>query len=180
MRFTIRSAGPDDSEAIGRVHIAAWQAAYRGLMPDEFLDDLDGAVRGQRWRAALAAGPGDGRYQEGDLEGVALVIEDEDGEVAGISVVGLPRRPEPPGVGELWMINVDPVAWGRGVAPALLAAATDELRRLGFEEAVLWVLSGNGRARRFYERSGWVADGTEHRDDARGFEAVEVRYRRPL
>ena len=165
---------------MGLVHIAAWQAAYRGLIPDDFLDGLDSAVRGERWHAALSAGPGGGRYQEGDLEGLALVIEDEGGVVAGISVVGPPRRPEPDSVGELWMINLAPPTWGSGLAQALLAAATDELRRMGFEDAVLWVLDGNARARRFYERAGWQADGTEYVDGRRGYKVVEVRYRRPL
>lgn len=165
---------------MGRVHIAAWQVAYRGLMPDDFLEGLDGAVRGGRWHGALSAGPGEGRYQEGELEGLALVVEGDDGEVAGISVVGPPRRSEPPSVGELWMINLDPGAWGMGLGRALLAAATEALRTMGFEEAVLWVLSGNVRARRFYERAGWEPDGAQHEDRTRGFEVIEVRYRRAL
>lgn len=78
------------------------------------------------------------------------------------------------------MINLEPAAWGRGLATKLLGAATDELRRAGYVEAVLWVVAGNGRACRFYEREGWQPDGTELTDDSRGFPITELRYRRQL
>jgi RimJ/RimL family protein N-acetyltransferase len=180
MDWTVRPARPEDSEAIGRVHVAAWRAAYRGLMPDDFLDSLDPAARARRWRAALLEGPGDGRYWAEGHEALALIIEDDDGQVAGINVVGPSRRQEPAGVGELWMINLEPAAWGRGLATELLGAASDELRRSGYVEAVLWVVAGNARARRFYEREGWKHDGTELTDNARGFPVTELRYRREL
>jgi GNAT superfamily N-acetyltransferase len=179
MNTTVRPARPEDSEALGRVHIAAWQAAYRGLMPDDFLDALDPEARAKRWRVALVEGPGDGRYQAEGFEALTLVIEC-DGQVAGISVVGPPRRREPAGVGELWMINLEPAVWGRGLGTQLLAAAAGQLRHAGYVEGVLWVLTGNHRARRFYEREGWKPDGTEVTDDARGFPLTELRYRRPL
>jgi ribosomal protein S18 acetylase RimI-like enzyme len=180
MDWTVRTARADDSEALGRVHIAAWRVAYRGIIPDDYLDALDPAARAERWRATLVDGPGDGRYMAEGREGRTLVIEDDEGQVVGISVVGPPRRHEPSGVGELWMINLEPAAWGRGLGTALLGAATDELRRAGNVEAVLWVLAGNNRARRFYEREGWLPDGTEMTDDARGFPVTELRYRRRL
>jgi hypothetical protein len=33
----IRAAGPDDAHPIAVVHVATWQDAYAGLLPDEFL-----------------------------------------------------------------------------------------------------------------------------------------------
>ena len=61
-----------------------------------------------------------------------------------------------------------------------MAAAVDELRVLGFDEAILWVLDGNTRARRFYELAGWQPDGAEKQMVWRGVEVHEVRYRRAL
>jgi RimJ/RimL family protein N-acetyltransferase len=48
------------------------------------------------------------------------------------------------------------------------------------QEAVLWVLPGNRRARRFYEAAGWVADGAERSAEVQGVVVPEVRYRRRL
>ena len=62
--------------------------------------------------------------------------------------------------GWLEALYVRPRAWGGGLARRLHAAAVEELERRGGERARLWVLEGNERARRFYERHGWRADGT--------------------
>jgi RimJ/RimL family protein N-acetyltransferase len=78
------------------------------------------------------------------------------------------------------MINLAPEAWGRGLGRTLLEAATTKLRDSGYREAVLWVLDGNARARRFYEAAGWSADGTAKREDMGGTLVTEVRYRREL
>jgi GNAT superfamily N-acetyltransferase len=48
--------------------------------------------------------------------------------------------------------------WGRGTGPALMHAALTSLRQHSYLEAVLWVLAENARARRFYERCGFVED----------------------
>jgi GNAT superfamily N-acetyltransferase len=57
-------------------------------------------------------------------------------------------------------IYVRPSGWGTGLAVTLHDAAVSELRARGVTRARLWVLEENGRARRFYERLGWRADGT--------------------
>ncbi|HYN18939.1 MAG TPA: GNAT family N-acetyltransferase [Actinomycetes bacterium] len=163
---TVRPAGIPDAPAMGRVHVRAWQAAYRGQMPDGYLDGLRSEDRAAHWEGAL------GRE---DLRGVILVAE-RAGEIVGFAVVGPSRDPE--GAGELYVINVDPDAWGTGAGRALLEAAQAELARLGFAESVLWVLSGNTRARRFYEIAGWVADGSSRTSEVFGVTVDEVRYRR--
>ena len=40
------------------------------------------------------------------------------------------------------------------------------------------MLTGNARARRFYEIAGWVADGSERTGEVFGITVPEVRYRR--
>src|SRR4029450_6005794 len=93
--------------------------------------------------------------------------------------------PDPQGAGELYAINLDPDHWGTGTGRALLQAAQAELARLGVGGAglggggtVLWVRTGNARARRFYEIAGWVADGSERTSEVFGVTVPEVRYRR--
>jgi ribosomal protein S18 acetylase RimI-like enzyme len=66
---------------------------------------------------------------------------------------------------ELYAIYLDQAVVGRGIGRALLAQALADLRRRGYQSAMLWVLATNARARRFYEAAGWRADGvtrTEH------------------
>jgi GNAT superfamily N-acetyltransferase len=163
---TVRRAALADAPAIGRVHVRAWQAAYRGHMPDAYLDALRPEDRAAHWEGAL---------RRDDLVGTILVVE-RDGAVVGFAAVG-PAQ-EPAGAGELYAINLDPDHWGTGAGRALLEAAQAELARLGFAETVLWVLPGNARARRFYAAAGWVTDGAERTSEVFGMTVPEVRYRR--
>lgn len=178
-RITIRTATPDDAAEVGVVHVRAWEA-YRGLLRDDFLDRLDPVARGHRWHERLVAGGGGGRVVDPHGDSTLLVAELE-GRVVGICDYGRPRDadggPVPRDEGELWMINVLPEAWGTGVAQPLLDAAIEGLTREGYREAVLWVLEGNARARRFYERNGWVVDGGSKRERFGDAEVLELRYR---
>lgn len=171
----VRPATVDDADDIGRVHVRAWQAAYRGLIDDDYLDGLSVPARQALWRDRLVGGP----------ESTVLVAEDPaGGHVCGWVGVAEVRPPVvgvlPDGAGELWAINLEPEAWGRGIGAALLAAGTEELTRQSYRHAVLWVLEGNARARRFYEREGWAFDGATKVDDRDGLALHELRYGRPL
>jgi ribosomal protein S18 acetylase RimI-like enzyme len=165
----IRAARPDDAHSIAAVHVATWQDAYAGLLPDEFLAALDVTEWAERWRGRLAA----------PAAGVFTLVFEADGRLLGF-VSGGPSRDEFPG-GEVYAIYVDPGCQGRGAGRRLLAAATRLLADAGFAGASLWVLSGNEPARGFYESQGWRRDGTEHQwKPSDGVSVPEVRYARSL
>ncbi|MBX9247077.1 GNAT family N-acetyltransferase, partial [Actinotalea ferrariae] len=168
----VRAGVPDDAPALARVHVAAWRGAYRGQMPDAYLDGLDVERWTEGWRRMFAQGRAE-----------HLHVAELDGTLVGFVDVGPEREPapeDPPGRGELYAINVHPDAWGAGAGPALLAAAHARLHALGFGEAVLWVLPGNPRARRFYERAGWHDDAVEKDAVINGAAITERRYARTL
>lgn len=81
--------------------------------------------------------------------------------------------------GEVQAIYVHPDHWGTGAGRALLGSARDRLGACGFGDAVIWVLEGNDRARRFYEADGWRPDGAAKTAMVGGAELDEIRYRRP-
>ena len=166
MTVVVRDATPDDAEAMGLIHVRAWQAAYRGAMPEAYLDGLDPAERAEIWRGSIARRPD-------NLPLVAVV----DGVVVGQGADGPAIIVD--GAGELYSLNVDPDHWGSGAGPALLAAVEGRLAS-DFAVAVLWVHPANARARRFYEREGWSFDGAERTADVLGVSVPEVRYRKAL
>jgi len=53
---------------------------------------------------------------------------------------------------------VVPAEWGSGVADGLHTAAAEAIAA-AHEEARLWCLEENARARRFYEKRGWTPNG---------------------
>ncbi|MGC9666414.1 N-acetyltransferase family protein [Planosporangium sp. 12N6] len=167
----VRPATVDDADAIGAVHVRSWQAGYRGLMPEAVLAGLDPADRAARWRELLA------RPQPGAVVFVAV----RDAAVLGFASAGTYRdgtaRPDSPDAGEVYAIYVDPPHWGGGVGRALMDAAVGHLTGTGRRPVRLWALDGNDRARRFYERYGFVADGAagSHPVDG-GVEVPTIRF----
>jgi GNAT superfamily N-acetyltransferase len=169
----VRAASPSDAAAIAAVQVRAWQWAYRGLVPDSYLDAMSIDDRTARWRQGL-------EHLEAGRTFYLIA-----GERAAAGFVGIgPSRDEDTGTGtgEVYAIYVEPASIGTGLGHALLRHAEDELRLRGFSTAILWVLEGNTRARRFYERHAWRPDGTSKTQDAFdvGADLREVRYRRDL
>jgi len=82
-------------------------------------------------------------------------------------------------VGEIRTFFVRPAAWRHGVGSALMGAALDELRELGYAEATVWSFDANARANAFYERHGFRRDGAEGREEVWAY-LLEVRYRLAL
>ena len=83
------------------------------------------------------------------------------------------------GVGELYAIYVEPSSWSTGAGRALIERAEQELAER-YDQATLWVLEDNPRARGFYERAGWTSDGGRKAEERLGVRAPEVRYRKRL
>jgi GNAT superfamily N-acetyltransferase len=84
------------------------------------------------------------------------------------------------GYAELCALYVDPDHWGQGVGKALISAARERLVALGFQNALLWVLTGNDRADRFYRKDQWTPDGLQRTDTMWGVTVNELRYQRKL
>jgi GNAT superfamily N-acetyltransferase len=151
---------PEDAAGVARVQVRSWQAAYAHVFTSEDLASLSVGQRAEAWR-----------------KWPSLVAE-VDGGIVGFVSVGACRDPGEDG--ELYALYVDPAHGGRGVGQALIRAGEDRLRELGHEEASLWMLEDNPRARLFYEAAGWRPDGTTRPIAVFGATVAEVRYRRTL
>jgi len=163
----VRRAVVHDAEVIGDLHVRSWQAAYRGLMPQAYLDALDVGERRAFWREGIKQPP----------PGCEVLVACHEAAVVGFTAWGPEEAPEPTGRGQVFALNVDPEAWGTGAGAALLEAACDRLRADGYGSAVLWVLAGHEHGRAFYERHGWTPDGHRGVHEVLGVSVPQVRYR---
>lgn len=163
----IRQAAVEDAAAIAAVHVKTWQAAYRGQIPDDFLDTMSVDVRTERWRRILA------NHAAQEWTFVAV----ENGTVVGFCSVGRCRDADADQtMGELYAIYVDPQTMSRGIGALLMGIGVQHLLEQGFEQATLWVLESNKRAQRFYSNKGWVADGLTRSETIGNAPIPEVRY----
>ena len=167
----IRAARVADAAQIAVVHVRSWQGAYRGLLPQAYLDGLDPAERVGRWERSLA---------EADAGRTGVLVADAGGDLLGFASYSPSRDSdaEPGRVGEVDTIYLLPSAWSKGIGRRLMDATLACLASASFVQVTLWVLDSNVRARRFYEAGGWSADGGQKFDESRGFPITQVRYRR--
>ena len=143
-----------DAEIRGKafVHWKCWHEVYPGLVSQAYLDSLTlekVEEKAFRWRDNL------------------LVAKDAD-RVVGF--VGYGQSDEE-GTGEVFALYVLPEFHGKGVGQMLMDAALEELA--DYRKICLWLVKGNSRAIRFYEKCGFHATGEELHSPR--VEATEIR-----
>ncbi|NEA37338.1 GNAT family N-acetyltransferase [Streptomyces sp. SID13031] len=133
MTVMLRAAVEADADAIASIWYSGWGDGHIGNVPDELV-----AVRTKEsfWERV-----------PGRISDTTIALAGD--EVAGfVMVVG----------DEVEQVYVSVEHRGSGIAGTLIAEAEHQVKANGHDEAWLAVATGNARARRFYERSGW-ADG---------------------
>jgi GNAT superfamily N-acetyltransferase len=158
-------ADENDADAIAALHAASWRSAYRGILPDVFLDGDVVANRQHVWRQRLRA----------PLPNQVVVKALRDGTLCGFACTYLDADPQWGAL--LDNLHVSPSGTGLGVGAQLLADARARAHasRRG-SPLHLWVFEANTRARRFYDRHGGHV--TEHAivEVLPGISVPELRY----
>lgn len=162
----IVKATASDSAAIAQILVSSWQAAYRGIMPDEMLDNLSIQQREEVWRNHLNSG-GEAYFLRlsGEAVGVVEVCKFRD------SIEGFSEW------GEIPVIYLLPERYGYGLGSELMQFALAILAQRGQENVGIWVLQKNTRAIHFYKAHGFSQ--SEHTKVHKPTELVEILLVRP-
>lgn len=150
----------DDFDAISRIYSLSWKTAYKGIVPQQYLDGLSET----RWSDMLASDSWDS---------LVVVV---DGKYIGTSSFCPARDEFMYGSGEIISIYLLPDYFGRGYGKLLLNAVVSELAKLGYSQIYLWVLEDNVRARTFYERNGFLPTSDKTTANIGGEDLTEIRY----
>jgi len=167
MEFTIRKAVLDDSEQLGCVMIRSWQSAYRGIVPDNYLDTLSVRESAAHFRA---------QYDRNINKSIYSAVLD--GTVIGVLSLLPCRDQDLTDTGEIQAIYLLPEYRGKGYGTRIMDFAV-EILKAQFSGAMLWTLEANIGARRFYEKCGFAFDGTK-KEVTLGKPLTAVRYRKSL
>jgi GNAT superfamily N-acetyltransferase len=162
--LSLRAATLADAALIASIHSASWQATYRGLLPNAFLDGEVARERAAYWEARLRA-PGGARR-------IVRIAELAD---QPIGFVCVERQPESARGVLLDNLHALPGHQGIGAGTLLMRAAEDWARAQGETQLYLYVLEGNAPAIGFYERHGWQFAGAEP-DHMGGVDITALRY----
>lgn len=161
----IRPATVGDAGDIARIHVETWRQAYKGIVPDSYLDGLSVERRAENWGKTLA-----------ESTAGTLVAVDAKGGVVGWVSFGASRDEDGRGGGEVYAVYLQASEWGKGIGRELMAAAERGLAERGYSAFTLWVLELNSRTRRFYDKASYQPDGAKKTILLGGKELVELRY----
>ena len=150
MEINIRKVLPTEAYEYAACHIACWQAAYRGIMTDEYLDNMSAEKMAEDTRQALS-NPGVYRFYCVEL----------DRKMIGRLVVSKSRDEDKPDAGEIAAMYLAGEYWDKGYGRKMMDFSIKEIKKMGYDEAFLWVLEENSRARKFYEKCGFEFDGAK-------------------
>ena len=194
MPIEIRPASAADEPIITQIRRETWLAAYAQIIAPEIIERVtaprDGAraaPRPDRTGLVAVASPGAAIADAGVVVGYAFYGPERSVAAAASVGSGLsgakPSALTPAGLagetGEVYAVYVAPAHWSTGAGRALTDAALDGLRAAGYRRVVLWTLTENARARRFYVNAGFAADGATNTLAALG-DVEELRYARDL
>lgn len=150
----------DDLQLVSNIYEQSWKYAYRGIIPDTYLDSIPNGA----WANGLQA---PGRH--------SLLLLDN-AKPIGTASYAPARAEEMHGYGEIISIYLLPEAMHMGYGKLLLNAAVCALEKSGFKNVYLWVLEKNFSARRFYEHFGFKPNGKVQTDVIGGKEVKEMLY----
>lgn len=175
--ITIRRATIDDAAALARVHVDTWRTTYRGIVPDDYLASLSYERRTARWAEQIQA------TLAGKFE--IIVAENEDRQIVGFADGGPNREDDPVYKGELYAIYILQAYQGRGIGKRLVPPLAKSLLAMDLDTMLLWVLTENTPAHRFYESLGgryvrtsmWEVGGVSIEEVAYGWLDIRVLIR---
>lgn len=161
----VRPAEVGDGDALGRVHAAAWQAAYAPLFEPDFAAREVESRRG-RWHQRIAKGAG------------VILLAEFNGRPLALSYC----VPSPtPHRAEIYSFYGHPDGWGSGVATALMTETLRHLHDNSYAEVHLWTLRSTEQSRRFYTKCGFTESGAERTYDfGDGHLFDQLEYRRSV
>ncbi len=156
--YKIREAIQSDCDGIGKVYCDSWKAAYQNMLPKAYLASL----------TAENCVPDKVSANDIVLAGQERVL--------GICHISEARSRDEKEWGEVVAIYLLPEIWGSGVGSELLQSAVRKLKQNGLKNVCLWVLKDNIRARKFYEKNGFIKSGNEREIEIAECNISEVEY----
>ncbi len=162
MSFDIRLATLDDAKYCADIHVKSWYFAYSDIVPKEIIDEHSARCP-MIWNKMLEKNS-ESHY----------VIALDNVIIGFLTIAGSRDKDLKESFFEIIGLYLSPEYIGAGYGKQAMDWIKREIQGRGYNNISLWVLEENKRARRFYEKSGFKADG--------GFKpsglaaAQEVRY----
>ncbi|WP_343069260.1 GNAT family N-acetyltransferase [Lysinibacillus agricola] len=119
----IRKANIQDAQGIGKVHVDSWRTTYKGILPDDFLNNLSYEQRTELWKKNIS-----------DATNYVLVAENEQDEIIGFATGGTRKTNSVPNAIDLTSIYLLEEYHGKGIGKQLLKEIFTYFKQKGYEK----------------------------------------------
>ena len=143
MNYIIRRKERKDCESIAHVVTVAWNETYKGIVPDEFLNNLY-ENEGERFYNSFINFPEEDNHQ---------FILEINNEIVGFVNVGASDDEDYNDCGEIYAIYLLNEYKGKGYGKELFKAGVNELKKMGFKKMIIGCLVKNN-SNGFYKHLG--------------------------
>jgi|TARA_A100000164_G_scaffold347892_1_gene349652 GNAT superfamily N-acetyltransferase len=150
MTYNLRIANENDIPALAELHCQGWVDSYEDLIPQDYLDGLTAESFAEKWQ----------KWMPDDIS-TTLMAEDENGNPAGFCMFGPLKTPVPGQSSirpiysaEIYAIYLSKDHWGKGLAQQFFHESAKALKEQKHYSMALWVVGGNKRACKFYDKMG--------------------------
>ena len=164
MRIQIKDALLKDAIVISNIHAVSWKVAYRDIVPQKYLDELQSDF----WVSAFQ------NWINNKILTVKQICENDT--PVGCISYGESRDEKLPNWGEIVSLYIHPDYFRKGYGQQLLDIALNDLRKDGFQKCYLWVLEKNKNARDFYEKNEFQCNQDIYNLEIMGKKLMDVRY----
>jgi ribosomal protein S18 acetylase RimI-like enzyme len=153
LEISIRKAKISDLDGIIRVNVETWKTAYKGVVPDNYIQGFSIRTQDKKWQAQL---------KNMIAENFFYIAENNKGEIVGFAIGGLERNKDPNYKGELMGIYILKEYQRQGIGKALTRKIVENLIKMKLNTMLVWVLENNPY-RAFYDTlGGKIVDKKEH------------------
>lgn len=160
MNISIRKGNENDARGVVEVNTYTWLTSYKGLIPDEVLENRVKSMDERVLKIANSIREKDNLY---------IAVDNE--KVVGIMTYGKSRNDNYAECGEIYSLYVLDKYQGLGIGKKLFMIGIEELIKNGFNSIILNILDGN-KTIAFYEKFGGKKVGSKQ-DDFGGTKLTE-------
>lgn len=164
-KIDIRKVKKGDEKILAYIQTESWKSAFYDILSEEDLIKYTNIERATEMYTML--------LEKKIGNGFILSVDNEPHCIAYWDAA---RDEECEGEAELICIHSLCTNWGKGYGSEMMKHIMEEIKKAGYYKVMLWVFEKNIRARKFYEKHGFVFTG----DTKQSFDTIEMMYSKKM
>ncbi|MCH5317841.1 MAG: GNAT family N-acetyltransferase [Eubacterium sp.] len=165
MQFKIRLATAENCGELAQVKRKVWETTYRGIYPDEKIDNFDFSLQEKKFAEIIA-----------DKSINLYAVFDENGSIIGYMSCGRPLRKFKDYEQEIGLLYLLAPYQGNGLGKRLFLLANERIKNNGYNEFFISCNKYNLKAQKFYEKMGGIKIHTDEGAEDKSIPQVKYHY----